>query len=308
MYLEKIFISNFRNLSCIEIFPSKNLNVLYGNNAQGKTNILEAIYTLAFLKSFRGAKNDELILHAAEFSSIKATFVANKVRRKVNLTIEKKSKQVTIDNKKPQSSSEFFGVLKPILFFPDEIHILKGPPSGKRLLLDRAVFQTSPIYLNRVLEYNRFLKQRNKNLKEGKSNHPHDPWTEGLVSAGTYLRLERNNYLGRIIPLLREVYKHIAGDQEHPDICYPLLHQSEEQLAENFKLDLRRTAERENYFGQTLVGPHRDHIDFFINGFSLRQYGSQGQQRSFLLAFKIAQIIDIDKGNVAETVSYGENI
>jgi DNA replication and repair protein RecF len=295
MYIENISLKNYRNIKNIEFSPKKKINVIYGKNAQGKTNILEAIYILANLKSFRGTKNEELIKHNENYSCIKATVYSKLVKREIKVIIEKKSKNVKIDNKKPESSSDFFGYLRPVLFSPDENFLLKGSPSEKRILLDRAIFQASPVFLNRLLEYNRFLKQRNRLLKEGKKQTEQQPWTEGLVSAGSHLRFERQQYLKRILPIFKEVFEKISDGIETADILYPSAHRSKKELEEEFYLELRKTEERELIMGQTITGPHRDDPTFLINGYPIRQYGSQGQQKSFMLAFKIAQIIDLEK-------------
>ncbi|WP_432821866.1 DNA replication/repair protein RecF [Trichloromonas sp.] len=294
MYIEKLSVINCRNIGNIELLPDKGFNILYGLNAQGKTNLLESVYLIANLKSFRGSKNEEIVKHDENYCSINACVNSKGVKRNLKLEIDKKIKKVKIDNKKPDSASEFFGYLRPILFSPEEVSLLKGYPSGRRSLLDRAVFQASPVFINRVMEYNRYLKQRNILLKEGKKLKGNDPWTEGLVSAGTRVRLERIKYLERILPLFKEAFQRITDGGERADIIYPLPLAAENVLKEQFHQELSRVEDREISFGQTLAGPHRDDPVFQINGKSVRHYGSQGQQRTFILAFKTAQIMDLE--------------
>jgi DNA replication and repair protein RecF len=295
MYISKIIIRYFRNIENLQFCPNNHFNIFFGKNAQGKTNILEAIYLLANLKSFRGAKNEDLIKHGQDNCYIDGSVFSNHVKREIKLEIYKNIKKPSIDNKKPNSASEFFSYLRPVLFSPEEVFLLKGYPIGRRSLLDRAVFQASPVYFNKVVEYNRFLKQRNKLLKEGKKLTETDPWTEGLVTAGVRVRLERKKYIERILPQFRETFLEITDGTESADIVYPIMGDSENELRHHFFKDLKKTAEREVIFGQTLVGPHRDDLLFQINGYPARQFGSQGQQRSFILAFKTSQIMDLEK-------------
>ncbi len=294
MLIEKLIFNNFRNLKNIDFIPDNNFNILYGKNAQGKTNILESIYILANLKGFRSSKNEEFIKHEENTCLLNGFILSNKVSRNISIEISKQVKIVKVDNKKPVSASDFFGYLRPVLFSPEEVLLVKGSPTGRRSLIDRAVFHSSPFFISKVLEYNRYLKQRNKFLKSGIKKIDNDPWTEGLVTAGTRLRLERKKYLNRILPLFKEVFSQITDGAETADILYPLTHESESVLKEQFHQELFRLAEKEIMFGQTLAGPHRDDFTFQINGRSVRQYGSQGQQRSFILAFKTAQIMDLE--------------
>lgn len=294
MYIEKILIEGFRNIEKIQFNPDKKFNIIYGKNAQGKTNIIEAIYILANLKSFRNAKNDELINHKKNVCYINGSLFSKYTKRDFKLEITKKIKNLKIDNKNPRSVGEFFGYLRPVLFAPEEVFLLKGYPTGRRSLLDRAVFQSSPVFITQIIEYNRYLKQRNKLLKESLKLPKNDPWTEGLVKTGIRIRLERKKYLDRILPFFKEAFKNITNGEESADIVYPLDTCSENELRDKFHDDLERMAEKEISFGQTLVGPHRDDPLFQINGLPVRQYGSQGQHRSFILAFKTAQIIDLE--------------
>lgn len=294
MYVEKIYFKDYKNLKEFNFFPDENFNILFGKNAQGKTNILDAIYILSNLKSFRGSKNEEIINNEKSCCFIKGLVTSKKVKREIKLEITKNKKIVKIDNKKPDSVNDFFGYLRPVLFSPEEVFLLRGYPTGRRALIDRAIFQSCPIFINQVMEYNRYLKQRNKLLKEGIKQRENDPWTEGLVSTGTRLRLTRKNYLDRILPLFKEAFNKITDGEESADILYPLASEPENVLKEQFHQELRRLSEREFSFGQTLAGPHRDDPIFQINGLSVRQYASQGQQRSFILAFKTAQIMDLE--------------
>ena len=295
MHIENIIINNFRNIEKIEFCPDFKFNIIFGQNAQGKTNIIEALYVLANLKSFRFAKNDEFINHGKEKSYIKGLLFSKNAQRSFCLEINRKEKILKIDNKNARSINDFFGYLRPVLFAPEEIFLLKGNPTGRRSFLDRAVFQASPVFISKILEYNRYLKQRNIILKKGNILSESDPWTIGLVESGTRVRLERIIYIKRILPLFKKIFEDITDGAESADISYPTEYSHEKELKEKFYLDLEKCREKEVHFGQTLAGPHRDDPLFTINGLPLRQYGSQGQLRSFILAFKTAQILDLEK-------------
>jgi DNA replication and repair protein RecF len=294
MYLHRLALCHFRNVRHAQIVPDPGLNVLWGDNAQGKTNVLEGIYLLGNLKSFRGARNEQLIRNNAEQCSLAGDVVYKEVRRKIELTIGPKGKTIRVNDKEVRTAGNFLGYLRPVLFSPEEVNLVKGYPAGRRALLDRTVFQADPTYLKRAQEYERFLKQRNRLLREGRSTDEIIPWTEGLIKAGARLRLDRFRYLNHLVPLLRETYRHLTGGKEQADLQYPVAGDTEETLQDSIRRELERERERERRLGQTMAGPHRDDPLFLVNGRVLRLYGSQGQQRSFMLAFKTAQIMDLE--------------
>ncbi len=295
MQLTRLKYKNFRNIETIDFTPSEGFNIFWGDNAQGKTNLLEAIYLLGHLKSFRGARNPELIRSGSDQARLQGEVTNLAVNRRLELAIEQASKSVRIDGKKVRSGRDFFGFLRPVLFSPEEVSLVKGPPAGRRALLDRSIFQAQPLYLEKVQEYERCLKQRNRLLKEGRLGEELIPWTEGLIDAGGRLRWERFRYLVSLAPLLRQCYDTIAGNGEKADIHIESPGEKVEDFREALRSELKKAANREVHLGQTLAGPHRDDPLFLIEGRPLRLYGSQGQQRSFMLAYKTAQIIDLEK-------------
>lgn len=295
MHLQRLLLSNFRNIERAAIDPDPEFNVLWGDNAQGKTNVLEAIYLLGNLRSFRGSRNEELIRHNASGGRVAGELSCQGVRRRIELAICESGKSARVDGKEVKKAGLFMGYLRPVLFSPEEVGLIKGYPAGRRALLDRAVFQADPAYLERAQQYERCLRQRNRLLKEGKKEQEIAPWTEQLIDAGARIRLDRLRYLDRLLPLLRETYRNIAGSREEADLHYPPVAGDEGYLRQSLRGDLARQCERERVLGQTLAGPHRDDPLFLVDGRPLRMFGSQGQQRSFMLAFKTAQIIDLEK-------------
>lgn len=295
MYLRKLFLKNHRNIVKCIIEPSNEFNVLWGDNAQGKTNVLEAIYLLGNLRSFRCHKYEELIGYDGTKSHISGDVVCCGIHRRLELIIGQGGKEVKINGKNIKSVGDFLGFLQPVLFSPEEVALIKGNPAGRRSLLDRAIFQTDSLYLEKAQHYERCLRQRNKLLKEGKNKLEIEPWTEQLIAAGARIRSERLHYLERLVPLLKEIYNAIAGGGETADLRYLSGFEDEEVLRLLLRCELKKQEEKERIFGQTLSGPHRDDPLFLVNGRPLRSFGSQGQQRSYMLAFKTAQIMDIEK-------------
>jgi len=294
MYLRRLVLHNFRNLEHVEILPDKRLNVLWGANAQGKTNILEGIYLLGHLKSFRGAPGSELIRRQMPAGRLLGEVMRNGVLTTIELTFKGQQKSARINGKLVANSSEFLGLFPTILFSPEEVGLVKGYPAGRRALLDRAVFQADPPFLERARAYQRCLRQRNHLLKEGCDTAQLSPWNENLILTGTRLRLDRIGYLKRLVPQLRDIYRQITAGREEADLHYPIQEGTEEELYKKFGQELEQTSAQERHLGRTLSGPHRDDPYFIVGGHSLRKYGSQGQQRSFMLAFKTAQIIDLE--------------
>lgn len=294
MYLRRLVLHNFRNLEHVEILPDKRFNVLWGANAQGKTNILEGIYLLGHLKSFRGSPGSEMIRRQMPAGRLLAEVMRGNVLTTIELTFQGQQKSARINGKTVSKSSEFLGLFPTILFSPEEVGLARGYPAGRRALLDRAAFQADPSFLERARAYQRCLQQRNQLLKEGCDTSQLSPWNENLILTGARLRLDRIGYLQRLVPQLQEIYRQITAGKEEADLHYPTPAGSEEELREGFRRELEQVAVQEKRLGRTLVGPHRDDPYFLVGGHSLRQYGSQGQQRSYMLAFKTAQIIDLE--------------
>lgn len=173
--------------------------------------------------------------------------------------------------------------------------LVKGGPAGRRRLIDRAVFQVIPGFLKTVQNYDRQLRQRNKILKERKPEAELTPWTAALIKTGAQIRLDRKNYIESIYCEFLDCYKHISGGCEQADIFYKSEISTLDRLESEFSDELRRQKDQEQKYGITLNGPHRDDINFLLEERSLREFGSQGQQRSFILSLKIAQVINLEK-------------
>ena len=295
MILNTLKLRSYRNLIDVDVRWNTHFNVIYGRNAQGKTNLLEAIYLLGHLKSFRGVRGHELINHDADTAWVGAIIARGGVEHRLETGLQKAGRNPRVDGKTVKKLSDFLGYLRTVLFTPEELASIKGFPAGRRALLDRAILQTDPIYLDRVQEYERILRQRNQLLKQQVDDEQLASWTEALVKTGSRIRFDRLAYLERFQPRLEQAYREISGGQESAGLKYTIEQGSLTALADAMQEALQRLALREKKLGLTLVGPHRDDIDFLVEERSLRSFGSQGQQRSFLLACKAAQVIDLEE-------------
>jgi DNA replication and repair protein RecF len=295
MILNNLKLRCYRNLSGLDITWNKHFNVIYGQNAQGKTNLLEAVYLLGHLKSFRGARGQELINHAEDTAWIGANINKGGVTHQLEIELLKNGRTPRINGKIVKTLSQFLGYLRIVIFTPEELSNIKGFPAGRRALIDRAILQTEPTYLDRVQEYERILRQRNQLLKQQTDEQELVPWTEALIRTGSRIRFDRHNYLERLKPFLYQIYKEITGGTESAGLNSSVEQTNLTEITAHLQAAFARLADREKKMGMTLAGPHRDDLNFLVDGRSLRSFGSQGQQRTFLLAFKAAQIMDLEE-------------
>jgi len=296
--LKKFALSSFRNLEEIELSFGPRFNIFFGSNAQGKTNLLEAIYLLGTMKSFRLARNSELIQWGAPYGVLRGWVERDGVTREISLLLEKQGKKVRVDRKPVVKLADFFGSLNVVVFSPEEMAMAKGMPDLRRRYLDRAIFSGDADYLRLHHEYYLILRNRNDLLKSGDTSGL-DVWSDQLAEAGARLICKRVAYLDQIGPLLKEFYDAIAGGREEAALTY-LPHLPEGELSHRegsllLREALARTAAEERRRGTTLVGPHRDDVEFVLGGKPLKRTASQGQQRSFVLALKMAEIAYLEK-------------
>ena len=293
MLLEQLSLHDFRNIEAAQIQPHPCFNIFSGANAQGKTNLLESLSILGSLKSFRSGRNDELIRHGQNCCGIKGKTSRNRVAHEMLVNISRDGKQALLDGKPVNQPETYLACLRLVIFSPEEVSLVKGAPAGRRRLLDRAVFLVQGSYLAEVRKYDRLLKQRNRLLKDGCAETEINPWTEELVRSGARIRKARTKYLQRLVPRLTDCYREICGEKERVELLYREQHDELAVLESALLHELHRQKEQERKYGMTLSGPHRDDFEFLIDGRPLKNYASQGQQRSFILAFKAAQAMDL---------------
>ncbi len=290
MYVESLNINNYRNYDELFITFDKNTNILYGDNAQGKTNILEAIYMSATTKSHRGSKDREIIKIGEEESHIKLCFKKSDINHKIDVHLRKnKNKGVAIDGIPIRRTTELFGLLNVIFFSPEDLSIIKNGPSERRRFLDLELCQLSRLYYQNLSNYHRILNQRNNLLKQIVYNKSLmdtlDVWDIQLVDYGSRVIKERKNFISMLNEIIKDIHLKLTSGKEELEIIY-----DNNVDIENFEKSLKDRLDIDLNYTSTQTGPHRDDIIFKINGIDARKYGSQGQQRTVALSLKMAEI------------------
>lgn len=288
MQIENIVIENFRNIEYSNITFGENINLIIGSNAQGKTNLIEALYYVAFLKSFRTQKNNDLLKEYKSTANLKCNVLNGGVDNLLQIKFGKKNKEININKKKPEKK-DLFKYLNIILFHPDEVNYITSYPHFRRNLIDRSIFFTDFEYINTFKNYARCLKQRNTFIKSNSSDL--DCWEDQLVIYGSEIIRKRLEYINKINNYFLINLKNQNNKEEYSlsySKKYPDFHLIEENLKEEFE----RKRERERILGYTLAGPHRDDLQFYLNGKPAEIFASQGQKRSLLISYKTAQILD----------------
>lgn len=286
MFIEEIYLKNFRNYEEQKIELNENVNVFYGNNAQGKTNILEALYFCALGRSFRTHKESELINFKDSFSNIKVNYQKNNRDNCIEISLNKKnSKVIKFNGIKLSKNSELVGNINLVIFSPDDIMILKQGPALRRKFLDILISQLKPKYLHELNQYNKILENRNAMLKSKKIDTI-DIWNEQLATEVEKIYNYRKEYIDKLQEKLKVIHPGLTANKETIEIKYKTRFKNKEDfikiLNETLKLDLLR--------GYTSEGAHREDFEININDKSLNLYGSQGQHRTAVLALKIAEL------------------
>ena len=286
MFIKEVYLENFRNYKNQTIELNENVNVFFGNNAQGKTNILEALYFGAFGRSFRTNKEGELINFEDNASNINITYEKNDRLNKLEIALNKKEKKtIKLNGIKLSRNSELVGNINIVIFSPDDIIILKQGPSLRRKFLDILISQLKPKYLHELSEFNKILEQRN-NLLKSKKLETIDIWNEQFAQKAEIIYQYRKEYIQKLQEKLEEIHPELTNAKEKIKIRYITRFKSKEEFLEilnqNLNLDLLR--------GYTSEGPQREDFEILINDKSLNLYGSQGQHRTAILALKIAEM------------------
>ena len=289
MYIEKIKLNNFRNYEQLELDLNKDINIIYGNNAQGKTNILEAIFLSSFGKSFRTNKEKEMI-RFNEQSCLVEIFYQKKDRDgKVKIEIGNK-KQISLNGIKLKKLSELLGNIDIVIFTPDDINILKDGPASRRRFLDMMIGQLRPNYVYNLNMYLKTIEQRNNYLRqireENKPEEMLEIWDENLAEYGEKIYIYRNEFINKILNKINNIHKNITDAKEEIRIEYLSNCDNKENylklLKERRKLDIIK--------GYTTKGIHRDDFVIYINDKEVSTYGSQGQNRTAVLSLKLSEL------------------
>ena len=290
MYVDSLEIGNFRNYEFAGIKLHDKTNILYGDNAQGKTNILESIFVCGTTKSHKGCKDKELIRIGEDEAHIRVHLVKKDIPHRIDMHLKKnKGKGIAIDGIPIKRSGELLGLVNVIFFSPEDLRIIKNGPSERRRFINMELCQLDSIYLHDLGEYNKILMQRNKLLKQI-SFHPSlkdtlDVWDMQLVDYGCRIIKRRKQFVKEIGEIVTEVNEKLTGNKEHVKILY-----ESDVTIDEFEKCLAKAREKDLKTCSTNVGPHRDDLCFSNKEIDLRKYGSQGQQRTCALSLKLAEI------------------
>jgi len=300
MKVSALSLRNYRNYGAVDLATDHRVNVFIGRNAQGKTNLLEAIYMLALTKSHRASKDKELIRWGEQHAVLSAMTERKYGDCRLQLDLTAQGKKARINGLEQRKLSEYIGTLNVVLFAPEDLEIVKGSPGVRRRFLDMEIAQVHPAYLHSLSQYHKVLIQRNNFLKSGgalkASGEPMlAVWNEQLAQYGSKIMLRRQGFIAKLQSWAESIHSGITGGAERLEVGYlPSVEMSPEEdetvLFERFMVKLSQMKEQELRRGATLVGPHRDDLTFRINGKDAYSFGSQGQQRTTALSIKLAEI------------------
>lgn len=290
MIIKSLKLKNFRNYDLLSLDFDDATNIFYGDNAQGKTNILEAIYLSGTTKSHRGTKDRDMIQFGHDEAHIETVIEKNHVEFKIDMHLKKNSPKGIAINKMPiRKASELFGVIHLVFFSPEDLNIIKNGPSERRRFVDLELAQLDKLYLNDLANYNRIINQRNRLLKDIYNREDLLPtlevWDMQLAEYGRRVIERREIFLARLNEMIASVHERLTGGKERLSLSY------EKSNGDADLLDvIEKNRERDIRMKSTSVGPHRDDICFRVGDLDIRKFGSQGQQRTAALSLKLSEI------------------
>lgn len=290
MVIKSLKLKNYRNYELLNLTFDPKTNILYGDNAQGKTNILEALYLSGTTKSHRGTKDRDLIQFGREESHLETVVEKNGVLFQIDMHLKKNSPKGIAINKIPiRRAGELFGIVHFVFFSPEDLNIIKEGPAGRRRFIDLELSQLDKVYLSNLSNYNRIINQRNSLLKEIVYQKDLidtlDIWDMQLAEYGTKIIERRKKFIDEVNRIIGGIHEKLTGGRENIELSY-------ESSAGEFSMEemLRKNRERDIRFKSTSAGPHRDDLCFRVGDLDIRKFGSQGQQRTAALSLKLSEI------------------
>ena len=290
MLIESLELKNFRNYEQERFVFHEGTNILYGNNAQGKTNVLEALEVCATTRSHRGSRDAEMIRFGEDEAHLRLFYRKREIPHKIDTHLRRIGKKgAAIDGSSVRRAAEVYGQIHLVSFFPEDMGIIKNSPKDRRRFLDSQLCQLEGIYVAQLADYNKVIMQRNALLKDTRYGDTVDPmldvWDEQLVRLGTYLISQRKKFLEELNLLVKEIHQELTEGKEQIELKY-----EPSVTEEDFADELKKNRERDLRMKLSSTGPHRDDFQVIVNGKDLRHYGSQGQQRSAALSLKLSEI------------------
>jgi DNA replication and repair protein RecF len=295
MIIKSLELMNFRNYEFLDLKFSEGTNILYGDNAQGKTNVLEAIYLSATTKSHKGSKDKDIVCFDKEEAHIRTYLAKEGIEYKIDMHLRKnKSKGVAVDGQKLKKAADLLGLLNVVFFSPEDLSIIKNGPAERRRFVDMELCQLDNFYLYNLNHYNKIVNQRNKLLKDMYFNpqlkDTLNIWDSQLVSFGSKIIERRRMFVGQLNEIIYGIHKKLSGDREELIIKY-----EPDVEIDDFETILKKNQEKDIKLKQTSVGPHRDDFSFMTGNIDIRKFGSQGQQRTAALSLKLSEIEIVKK-------------
>ena len=290
MIIKSLELDHFRNYDSLSMTFDSGTNILYGDNAQGKTNILEAIYLSATTKSHKGSKDRDIVNFAAEEAHIRTYIEKDGLENRVDMHLRKnKSKGIAVNGQKIKKAADLLGLLNVVFFSPEDLSIIKNGPAERRRFVDMELCQLDSFYLYNLNNYNKIVNQRNKLLKELYYNpglkDTLSIWDSQLLSYGSKIIERRIAFVEQLNDIIYEIHRKLSGNKEELRICY-----EPDVTLEEYEQKLQSGQERDIRLKQTSTGPHRDDFSFLAGNIDIRKFGSQGQQRTAALSLKLSEI------------------
>ena len=290
MIIKSIELADYRNYDSLVLEFDKGTNILYGDNAQGKTNILEAIYLAATTKSHKGSKDKEIINFEKEEAHIRTYLEKEGVETRVDMHLRKSgSKGIAIDGQKLKKAAELLGLCNVVFFSPEDLAIIKNGPAERRRFVDMELCQLDSFYIYNLNHYNKIVNQRNKLLKDMYMNpslrETLNIWDMQLVSFGSKIIERRKLFVDQLNEIIYGIHKNLSGGKEELKIIY-----EPDVEIDDYEKTLFGSQDRDIKSKMTTVGPHRDDFSFVVGDIDIRKFGSQGQQRTAALSLKLSEI------------------
>ena len=291
MIIRSLKLKNYRNYDLLDMTFDPKTNILYGDNAQGKTNILEALYLTGTTKSHRGTKDRDMIQFGHDESHLETIVEKKGAAFQIDMHLKKNSpKGIAIDKIPIRRASELFGIVQFVFFSPEDLNIIKDGPAGRRRFIDLELSQLDKIYLSNLSNYNRIINQRNSLLKDlyGQEHllETLDIWDMQLAAYGTKILERRREFVEQVNEIISDIHFKLTGGRERIRLIY-----EESRGNLTFEQALSKYRERDIRMKSTTVGPHRDDLCFMSNDeIDIRKFGSQGQQRTAALSLKLSEI------------------
>ena len=291
MQIRSLELKNYRNLAPIKLQFDPGTNIFYGDNAQGKTNLLEALEVCATTRSHRGSHDAEIIRFGEEEAHLRLTYrKKNTLPGRIDIHLRSTGKKgVAIDGSPIRRAADLYGQIHLVSFFPEDLAIIKNSPKDRRRFLDSQLCQLDRLYVHRLTDYNKTLKQRNALLRDARfdssRNAMLDVFDQQMLETGTYVIEKRAEFLKALNEVVRGIHEELTEGKEQSTLTY-----EPKTTAEQFAEDLKKRREADIHRKMSTIGPHRDDVAVSANGIELRRFGSQGQQRSAALSLKLSEI------------------